>query len=154
MMATISQNAQLSRRYTNHCLRATAITILDAANFASRYIMTFSGHKAESSLKTYSKTTSEEIKRKMSSTLCKSLVSNVNEESQLPLPEGSTVDLQLPIPEISTNDLQHERSPILPTLSDSQESRLLEHFTPSEEIPDVFLQILNFQPVYALNNQV
>ena len=41
MMATVSGNAQLSCRYTNHCLRATAITILDAANFASRHIMTF-----------------------------------------------------------------------------------------------------------------
>ena len=80
------------------------------------------------------------MKRKMSSTLNKSLVSNVNEESQLPLPEGSTVDLPLPIPERSTNDLQHERSPILPILSDSQESRLLPHFTPSsEEIPDSVL---------------
>ena len=47
-------------------LRAKAITILDDGNFASRRIMTVTGHKAESSLKTYSRHTSEEIKKSMS----------------------------------------------------------------------------------------
>ena len=31
MIATISKQGQLSQRYTNHCIRLTAITILDEA---------------------------------------------------------------------------------------------------------------------------
>ena len=38
MMATISKKAGLSKLYTNHCVRATCITILDAGGFASRDI--------------------------------------------------------------------------------------------------------------------
>ena len=73
LMPTISNKAALSKRYTNHCLRATAITILDDGNFASRHNMTVTGHKAESSLKSYSRHTSEEIKKSMSHTLSSSL---------------------------------------------------------------------------------
>ena len=54
MMFKISEKAGLSTRYTNHSLRATAVSILDKAQFASRHIMAVTDHKAESSLKTYS----------------------------------------------------------------------------------------------------
>ena len=37
MMSTISKKAGLSRIYTNHCVRATCIGILDKAGFANRF---------------------------------------------------------------------------------------------------------------------
>jgi hypothetical protein len=66
MMTELSQKAGLSRKYTNHSLRATSVHLLDAAQFPSRHIMSVTGHKAETSLKTYTGYTSENTKRSMS----------------------------------------------------------------------------------------
>jgi hypothetical protein len=74
IMPKLSEKDGLSLRYTNHSLRATSVNILDnVGNFASRHIMTVTGHKSEASLKTYSGYTGESIKRKMSDTLSDSL---------------------------------------------------------------------------------
>ena len=51
------------KMYTNHSLRATSISILDRAGHPSRDIMTVSGHRAESSIKNYVRT-SEDKKKK------------------------------------------------------------------------------------------
>ena len=51
MMPNISVSAGLSKRYTNHSLRATSVHILDKEQFASRNIMSVTGHKSENSLK-------------------------------------------------------------------------------------------------------
>lgn len=54
MMSNLSEKAGLSRRYTNHSLRTTSVHVLDnIGNFASRHIMTVTGHLSENSLKTY-----------------------------------------------------------------------------------------------------
>ena len=68
IMVNISTEANCSKQYTNHCLRATTITTLDAAGFEARHIMAVSGHKSESSLKHYSRV-QEAQKRKMSLTI-------------------------------------------------------------------------------------
>ena len=92
LMPEISRRASLSKRYTNHCLRSTAITILDDQNFASRHIMAVSGHRVESSLKTYSRHTSEETQRKMSHTLTNSLgIENIPPEH--PIAQASATDV-------------------------------------------------------------
>ena len=41
MMKKISVAAELSTIYTNHCIRATSITLLDSCGFEARHI----GHK-------------------------------------------------------------------------------------------------------------
>ena len=69
LMPTLSKKCHLSKRYTNHSLRSSAITILDEAGFTSRHIMTVSGHRSESSLKHYSSKTSNSMKEKMSKTI-------------------------------------------------------------------------------------
>ncbi len=68
----ISKEAGITRSppYTNHCLRATSIQTLDSAGFEARDIMTVSGHKSESSIRSYSRT-SEEKKKNMSAAISK-----------------------------------------------------------------------------------
>ena len=55
-MKVISQQAELSTTYTNRSIRATTITILDRSGFEARHIMSVSGHRNESSIKSYNKT--------------------------------------------------------------------------------------------------
>ena len=69
MMSEFSKIAKLSKKYTKHCIRATAITALDQAGCVSRHIMSVSGHRSEASIKSYSRKTSTDQKRKMSETL-------------------------------------------------------------------------------------
>ena len=55
MMARISEAASLSKRYTNHCLRATCITTLLKAGFNTQQVCEVSGHKNVASLQSYSR---------------------------------------------------------------------------------------------------
>ena len=68
-MKRISERASLSKVYTNHSIRATSITLLDKKGLEARHIMSVSGHKSETSIRSYSKT---ETKRKMSSIISES----------------------------------------------------------------------------------
>lgn len=69
MMAEISKLGCLSRVYTNHCVRATSITALDNAGIEARHIMRASGHRSESSIRSYSCRLSETKKREISQCL-------------------------------------------------------------------------------------
>ncbi|XP_020915719.1 uncharacterized protein LOC110253182 [Exaiptasia diaphana] len=53
MMKDISREANLSRTYTNHSVRSTAITLWAEAGLTDRQIMAISGHRNESSLRSY-----------------------------------------------------------------------------------------------------
>ncbi|KAK3082769.1 hypothetical protein FSP39_004871 [Pinctada imbricata] len=72
-MSNLSDEANLSRRYTNHCIRATSITTLDHSGMEARHIKGVSGHKSENSIKTYSSKLSDQRKREMSDILCENL---------------------------------------------------------------------------------
>ena len=50
MMKSISEAAKLSKDYTNHSVRATAITLWSNSNIQNRHIMAISGHRSEQSL--------------------------------------------------------------------------------------------------------
>ena len=52
-MPTLSEKCQLSKRYTNHSIRATGATILSHQRFNPAQIMSVSGHKSVSSLSVY-----------------------------------------------------------------------------------------------------
>lgn len=69
MMVEISKLGKLSRLYTNHSIRATTITRLDDAGIEARHIMRASGHKSESSIRSYACRLSENKKREMSDCL-------------------------------------------------------------------------------------
>ena len=68
-MSKISERAALSRIYTNHCIRATCITLLSEAGFEGRHIITVSSHHSEESVKSYCRETSNEQKRDMSKSI-------------------------------------------------------------------------------------
>jgi hypothetical protein len=68
-MKNISRAADLSKEYTNHSIRATAVTVLDHSNFEARHIMRVSGHKSEASIRSYSRRLSENKQREISETL-------------------------------------------------------------------------------------
>lgn len=67
MMGRISTLCNLSRQYTNHCVRATAITVL-GRSYQENDIRTLSGHKSVNALGIY-KRTSNETMTSMSLTL-------------------------------------------------------------------------------------
>jgi hypothetical protein len=46
-MKVLSQQANLSIIYTNHSIRATAVTIFDHNGFEARHIMSVRGHRSE-----------------------------------------------------------------------------------------------------------
>jgi len=69
MMKNISKQENLSQIFNNHSIRATSIAVLDFNKFEARDIMTVSGHKSETSIKSYSDKTSETRKHEMSSAL-------------------------------------------------------------------------------------
>ncbi|KAK2549950.1 hypothetical protein P5673_029555, partial [Acropora cervicornis] len=79
-MSSISKELKLSQKYTNHCIRATAVSLLDESNFETRHIMRVSGHKSESSIRSYSRRLSE-VKQKEISHALSSACSAENLES-------------------------------------------------------------------------
>ena len=76
MMKDISSAAGLSRVYTNHSVRATAITLWSTAGLTNREIMAISGHRNESSLKSYHSMPSSNQLRKCSDVLASALGDN------------------------------------------------------------------------------
>ena len=55
IMKQISIGAGLSKKYTNHCVRATAITLWSDSCVPARHIMSISGHANEQSLASYNR---------------------------------------------------------------------------------------------------
>jgi hypothetical protein len=74
MLPNICKHAGLKNMYNNHSLRATSITILDVNNFSSRDIMSVSGHRSESSLKSYTGKVGTKRKHDMSEALSAALI--------------------------------------------------------------------------------
>lgn len=76
-MTTLSKEANLSKKYTNHCVRTTTITVLDRSGFEARHIMSVSGHKKVESIQSYSAQTPQTKKREMSDSLSSALGQDV-----------------------------------------------------------------------------
>ena len=83
MMKDLSKLASLSKIYTNHSVRATAITLWSNAQVPSRHIMAISGHRSEASLRNYNACPSSEQLRACSDILSGAL-NGRSEESQHP----------------------------------------------------------------------
>ncbi|KAK3102382.1 hypothetical protein FSP39_010963 [Pinctada imbricata] len=87
----ICKAAGTSKRYTSHSLRATAIQCLNDAGMEARHIMYMSGHRNESSIRSYNRNVSSGQKRALSSTLS-TLTSATETMQDLPdlRPSGTT----------------------------------------------------------------
>ena len=64
MMPRISMHADLSVRYTDHCVRATSVVLLKKAGFEDREVCFITGHSNPKSLSSYSQP-DEEMKAKI-----------------------------------------------------------------------------------------
>jgi hypothetical protein len=107
IMPKLSEKAGLSLRYTNHSLRATSVNILDnVGHFASRHIMTVTGHKSEASLETYSGYTGESIKRKMSDTLSDLLRASTESKQQKSTRSTVEVDSKLQLEPLTNSEFK------------------------------------------------
>ena len=73
-MKTMSKKADLSKMYTNHCIRNTVITALDSKRFEAHHITAVPGHKSENTIKSYSTKCSNIKKRQISDALSSVLV--------------------------------------------------------------------------------
>ena len=69
MMKKISVAADLSKIYTNYCIRATSITVLHRARLDGNAIIAISGHKSVDSLKSYISGPPQQQKKSVSSIL-------------------------------------------------------------------------------------
>lgn len=76
-MARMSNEAGLSNRYTNHCIRAHVTSTLHSQGFSSRAIMSVTGHRNVASLASYIKP-SEDERESLSRALCPFTVTNEN----------------------------------------------------------------------------
>lgn len=77
-MSDNSKNAKCSKSYTAHCLRATAIQGMNDAGLKIRHIMHMSGHKNESSVRSYNRDCSTTQKKMISDTLSGLTVNHVH----------------------------------------------------------------------------
>ena len=73
MMTEISQAADLLQNYTNHSVRATAITVWSNAGIPNRHVMAISGHPNEQCLVHYNARPSSLQLRNCSDVLSRSL---------------------------------------------------------------------------------
>ena len=94
-MPNISKAANLSTRYTAHCLRATAIEMLNDEGFQARHIMFMSNHRNEASLRSYSRGCSNGQKKQMSSALSR-LVGGHKACATPPPPPSTSMEIALP----------------------------------------------------------
>ncbi|KAL9958211.1 hypothetical protein ACROYT_G035192 [Oculina patagonica] len=81
MMKIISEEASLSKIYTNHCVRATAITLWSNAGISNRHIMAISGHRSEQSLVSYNSRPSTSQLHNCSQVLSKAFSASTNNQS-------------------------------------------------------------------------
>ena len=73
MMRDISRATELSKAYTNHSVRATAITLWSNVGVQNRHIMAISGHRSEQSLAHYNTRPSTSQLQQCSDVLSRSL---------------------------------------------------------------------------------
>ena len=160
-MTEISRMAKLSREYTNHSCRATTVHVLDEAQVPSRHIMSVTGHKSESSLKTYSGKTCEKNEKFMSETISEktlgksSNTSNISEHDSLPdsidFLALSHSNITVEVDENTGASTSSASSFELQALSNSQTENVLRNLLPDNDGFDDLIKVLDI-PQQHQNN--
>ena len=100
MMREISAKAMLSKVYTNHCVRATAITLWSEAGLSDRHICHISGHRNPNSLQHYNSRPSSSQLRK-----CSDVLSSALQEANQSAQESSSAQESFSAQESSTSTI-------------------------------------------------
>ena len=69
LMTRLSQKLCLSRRYTNHCIRVTAVTVLLENGYSNTEICSFTGHKNPMSVQRYNRMKRDSLHAEMATAL-------------------------------------------------------------------------------------
>lgn len=101
-MKNISKEANLSKSYTNHCLRAAATTILANAGIETRDICSVTGHRNAQSLESYIKEPSMEKRKEM----CNILHNYGKSEEKIAEENNSLLPKTLPTSTITSSEMQ------------------------------------------------
>ena len=105
-MKQLSEKANLSRMYTNHCIRSTCITNLDESGFEARHITAVSGHKSETTIKNYSVKCPEAKKREMADALSgKLLGKSLSNNEGSPIVKKSKISETVSVPTLESDSI-------------------------------------------------
>lgn len=115
IMARVSEEAKLSKRYTNHCIRSTCITNLYENGIEARHIMEISGHKSESSVRSYTKRLGENKQREISNILNRCVKSETETAPKHPRTSSPSSPVQeQPVPDFLDDGILDLMPEILP----------------------------------------
>ena len=81
MLKKMSSRAGIEPHLTNHCLRATAVTVLSDHNCETRHIKSVTGHRSDQAVESYNDRPSIEQQKKMSHVLSDFVSSGATEAS-------------------------------------------------------------------------
>ena len=154
MMSSVSKAAKLSKKYTNHSIRATCVTILDSCDFDARHIMSISKHKSESSIRSYSSRVRDNKRKDMSRALSQLYAAkdlSNNKEIDVEIFEVDSCELENIPPAIPQSN-EVEKPSITPPRPVPLEVEL--HNPPSNEVqtsPRPILSEVQVQNVHSFN---
>ena len=90
MLRKMTKKAGIIPYLTNHCLKATTVTVLSANNIETRKIKAITGHKSDTSIENYCKRPTLNQFKQMSSALTSFIDGKESPETSLSVPSTST----------------------------------------------------------------
>ena len=94
MMKNMSTSPGIAPHLTNHCVRATSVTVLSDNNIEARHIKTVTGHKSDNSIESYCSRASFQQKENMSNILS-AFISGDSAKPRGLVHEGASTSKQL-----------------------------------------------------------
>ena len=156
-MKILSEKAKLSQVYTNHCIRATVVTNLDQQGFEARDIMATTGHKSESSIRSYASKCPPKKRRMISDALASTMnTDRGNEKGKITKsPKKALAPVSIATKNQEAKIVQPNFAVDNPPIMDIFPTFEQDDDIPDDEILDVLTQIENnnaeFVPTIAEN---